>query len=652
MAIASCLQRHMLLRKFSAALIAAAVTVEFCILTGAGNLLTHGYSTDVSYRRQTDALLRGHIALSNSLKDLRFDMAWVEGAVQQVWGLGVPLWRTPFEVCARLGGWRSFPDQIAFAIAFFVIAYAAIRSFLLSTNVKRPWLRTEREFTQPGRILATLMLLFFPPFLNLCSGRFEVYEEAVAYGYLFAVGLFLALRRFAHECSLANFLFVAAISGIAGFVRPTLAAYGTATFAIAGIIAWRTRISLPQKVAGLALFGCGLSALWISNFCRFGAGFEFGHHLNLSSADIMYAARFGSPLDATSSWLQLSELFGALFRTDWLTDIDAMDNHVSPWQLDVPRRRDFYFTTYDISFLLVVLCGWIASLVVMYKKRPRFAEALKQELCLSAAWSGCSIPPLLLFYASYYPISSRYLVDFAPAFAAVFVGVILTIHDIDGYKKARRIAEYVLLSGFLLWWLVQLSAAERMFSRAPGITAAEAVSRVNNPETLDAVLPAQYYLPGGPSPAATGILFNGFGWNEQTSQTSSLVVLFIPNARFIHLNVEPDNFSNADIEKELCLRIQARLGLATLTATSVVATPTGRCVTFTNPSVAGLDPTPCALFLAMSPRDNFLDELSPTDTRHLGVVVGAFGRYSAFAFISWRENFAVACRQRPEERDR
>jgi hypothetical protein len=611
MVIASCLQRHMLLRKFSAALVAAAVTVEFCVLTGAGNLLTHGYSSDVSYRRQTDALLRGQIALSNSLKDLRFDMAWIEGAVQQVWGLGVPLWRTPFEVCARLGGWRSFPDQIAFAIAFFIVAYATTRSFLLSKNGKRPWLKTVHDFRQPGRILATLMLLFFPPFLNLCSGRFEVYEEAVAYGYLFAVGLFLALRRLANDCTPANFLVVAALSGIAGFVRPTLAAYGTATFALGGIIAWRTRISLPQKFAGLTLFGCGLSALWISNTCRFGSGFEFGHNLNLSGADIMYAARFGSPLDATSTWLKLSELFVALFQVDRLSEIDSMDKLVMHWQLDVPRRRDFYFTTYDLSFLLVVLSGWIASLVVIYKKRPRFAEALKQELCLSAAWSGLSIPPLLLFYASYYPISSRYLVDFAPAFVVVFVGVMLTIHDPESYKRARRTAEYLLLCGFLIWWLVQLCTSERMFPRAAGITAAKAVGLVNAPDALGAVIPTQYYLPGGPGPAATGILYNGFGWDEQTTQTSSLVVLFVPNARHIHLEIEPDNLLKADIANELPLRIRARLGLATLTATSVVATPSGHRVTFTNPSVAGLDSTPCALFLAMSPADNFLDEISP-----------------------------------------
>src|SRR6185503_11339004 len=84
------------------------------------------YSSHLNFRRQTQAMLEGRTAISNRPSDMFWDAAWSNGSVQQVWGLGVPLWRLLFETLARSLGQTGFPDRLAFALALFSVAAAAI----------------------------------------------------------------------------------------------------------------------------------------------------------------------------------------------------------------------------------------------------------------------------------------------------------------------------------------------------------------------------------------------------------------------------------------------------------------------------------------------------------------------------------------------
>ena len=74
------------------------------------------YSHDIGFRRQTEALLDGRFALAEDAGAMAWDLAWSangdHGAVQQVWGLGVPLLRLPFEALARVVGMPAFPDRV------------------------------------------------------------------------------------------------------------------------------------------------------------------------------------------------------------------------------------------------------------------------------------------------------------------------------------------------------------------------------------------------------------------------------------------------------------------------------------------------------------------------------------------------------------
>src|SRR5712671_4140302 len=74
------------------------------------------YSSSPYARAQVHALLRGDLALSHNPADLHMDLCWSGKGVQQVWGLGVPLWQLPFDVLAGIYGFSKFPDRIALGI--------------------------------------------------------------------------------------------------------------------------------------------------------------------------------------------------------------------------------------------------------------------------------------------------------------------------------------------------------------------------------------------------------------------------------------------------------------------------------------------------------------------------------------------------------
>jgi hypothetical protein len=71
------------------------------------------YSASPYYREQVGGLLHGDLALSHNPADLRMDLCWSEKGVQQVWGLGIPLWELPFDAVARAFGYSTFPERLA-----------------------------------------------------------------------------------------------------------------------------------------------------------------------------------------------------------------------------------------------------------------------------------------------------------------------------------------------------------------------------------------------------------------------------------------------------------------------------------------------------------------------------------------------------------
>ena len=103
-----------------------------------------GSSISLPHRLQTDALMAGHLSLSTNLSFIEFDLTYSNGGVQQVWGLGVPLWRLLYELPAQLLFHQTAPDRLALWIALALLlylTYGTLKSeFYPSTySCKIPW---------------------------------------------------------------------------------------------------------------------------------------------------------------------------------------------------------------------------------------------------------------------------------------------------------------------------------------------------------------------------------------------------------------------------------------------------------------------------------------------------------------------------------
>lgn len=190
------------------------------------------YSPNVAHRLQTEAFLRGQLALSDTPSSLGIQqgLAWAEGGVQQVSGLGIPMWRLPFEAVATILGQPGFPDRLALAAAFFLVAFQVFKVWLLplmgSTNITRFEKENLQCSNETSQVQATpnhfgwvsaigfvALLLIVPPLVRLLQTPLGVLDEVLAYVLLLWHRLD---SRFGSTCSLS---IVAEILGFVPFFR-------------------------------------------------------------------------------------------------------------------------------------------------------------------------------------------------------------------------------------------------------------------------------------------------------------------------------------------------------------------------------------------------------------------------------------------------
>ena len=107
----------------SYSLIYASVILFF---SGWVQIYEHWYSPFIPYRLQTDALLNGNLELCDNVLCIDHDLTWSMQGVHQVWGIGIPLWRLPLEIFARVLGHDTFPDRLAFGLFAMMVAYCVI----------------------------------------------------------------------------------------------------------------------------------------------------------------------------------------------------------------------------------------------------------------------------------------------------------------------------------------------------------------------------------------------------------------------------------------------------------------------------------------------------------------------------------------------
>jgi hypothetical protein len=230
-------------------------------------------------------------------------------------------------------------------------------------------------------------------------------------------------------------------------------------------------------------------------------------------------------------------------------------------------------------------------------------------VAVAAAWSLLGTLPLGAFYTRYYSISSRYMLDFAPAIGVAVAGVLLQFPQ--GARAWRRSA--ILRAGALAlvaaWWATEFQWAENLIPETRPWGQARVVAQMRPRVSTPTALPNQYQVGEQPGPAETKVLFNGFGWDETTGRTQPLAVFFVNNATKVQLEVEP---AEGEVLSQQSLEnIRAKIGLEFLTRDSVERTDSGWCITFAEPKRAAYRQGVQVLFISFVPPRDFRAEHSP-----------------------------------------
>ncbi len=613
----------------------AVFALAFVVGTGLIADWGHWYSPSTPFRQQTEAFLEGRVALSYSPAEIQHDMAWAEGSVQHVWGLGVPAIRLPFEAAARVAGQPAFPDRLVLALAILLTGFLLLRIFTVGPDTRTIGAWIDGVRARPGNLLVVLLLLFFPPLLSMSRGPFNVYEEVVAYGYLYSVLLFAGLVALYFRPRFGLYVLLCLAAGFIGFIRPTMLAYGFASVALALVLTRFLKWSWMRSITGAAAFGVGGALLFYTNWLRFGSGFEFGHALNMTGGEV-YTTRFGAPYANEPLWSAAKELFGALFFVKELNGFAVHEPGVVAWQSETIRWRHFYFSVFNVSYLVMALIGWaLAGWTLLRLRRgvatgstgipsesapaaarehrpPGYSSGLMDDLrpavvTFAGIWSLLAAVPLAGFYLNLFGLSSRYSLDFGPAFAVAMAGAIwglaevlrggvavdsrrnatkaLSPGSVPGSPEVNSVATGRLWGGVLagavvVWWTWEVATAESYFPRTAVFDreqALRATPRATSPSDLPS-LPEEYVA--DESRGYGGIGYNGRGW-DRDGRTESVVIVFVDDPEFLILDVaaaEGEAVADEDFR-----RIRAKIGREHLTLETLEDTATGKRLRFAGP---------------------------------------------------------------------
>lgn len=564
-----------------------ALAVNYCLLTGLIGGWEKWYSPSIPYRLQTEAFLRGELAISSSPDDVLHDFAWGNGGVHQVWGLGVAAVRLPFEWVANLCSATAFPDRLVLLLSLSVLFYWVLRAVSSPNNDETLAQWTSTLFEHPLRVVSFLILTFFPPMVLLAAGPFNVYEEAVLYGYIISVGLFATLLIFRSTPRYGQYCVMCLCAGLLPHFRATAGCYGLATVLIATAIAARTW-RWPWVFAGTLLFVAGGLTVLVTNHVRFGSALEFGHELNLTGGDLMYMSRFANPYDDVSIAPATMELFGSVFGVKRLNEFDCYATNVVMFQSPSVRWRHFYTRTFDISYLITIILALLWGLRAWSKTPTSERRCKNSPLTLGLLWGMTASIPLFAFYLNFHATSSRYMLDFAPAFAAILATACL---QADVHARSHAIASLTAL-GVLTWMLVEVTLGTPGAQPTPTLTLAEVSASHPRLHDSPALIPTIYEAQSRTNSDLTR------GWHEQGA-TEPVVCLFVRNLGQLSLEVRPAD--GKELTDEQCWAVRAKVGLEELPVTSVTKIDQGYRINFPRPQHSQYRKGIHQLFLAMSP---------------------------------------------------
>ena len=413
---------------------AIALTVSLLITAGFVELTSlvpeagRWYPASLDYRLQTEAFFEGRLAVALTPFQAWHDWALANG-MQQVWGLGVPLLRLPFEALARVSSHSAFPDRVVLSLMVWVTALTLWNGL---TPPEEDRIERRSMFRRPDLALATgsavCVALYSPGLISLMNTRFQVYEEAVAFNCLWVLMSLGLLLSFCKQASPRLLLVLAVLAGYGAMIRVTGALHGLTTFAIALWIARTRKFSNARLAVAASLFLVWPVILLITNATRFGAPLEFGYQMNATNIPWSeYMQRFDSPFRYEPVFVAVRELVAALVGVGYLNGYDFFARNIHPWVSNTIRFREHYFIVFGLPSLSLMLVAWaLAGLRI--SRCPRWLEWLWRadpRIWVLLCWSIAVFLLCFVFYLKLAAISSRYLVDFVPAVVAALLALLI-----------------------------------------------------------------------------------------------------------------------------------------------------------------------------------------------------------------------------------
>jgi hypothetical protein len=225
-------------------------------------------------------------------------------------------------------------------------------------------------------------------------------------------------------------------------------------------------------------------------------------------------------------------------------------------------------------------------------------------------WSLLASLPLIGFYMKVPAIASRYMLDFAPAFAAALAG--LWCWMMEKVVKREKCQSWTIrfLSIALIGWLgAEIVLARRTNWPPQFLTRQDLMNQVSSQLPLPGHLPHEYKI--GDAMEQWNVPFDGEGWNSTSGQVRLCAIFFVENPRFLEL--ELGAAPNCHVTETDLNTIQAKVGFEFLKRTSITRVNGAWIMQFDGPRAhrfqQGLQP----VFLAMIPPDEMAEyALRPT----------------------------------------
>ncbi len=497
------------------------------------------YIDHLGYRLQVRQLVAGHLTLADSPWGAFYDATWGLG-LNQPWGLGVPLLMVPFELLARACGMTAgFPDRI-----FLLLLVAATAALCLAAFRRTQSLAAPEAGTFAAILFLSVMLaaaLFVRPLALMINNSLGVYEESTLVSCLWANCGLALLALCATGASRRRFLFSAFWFGTGAVFRPTMFLYGAAYLVILYVLTIKDRPWVSKtRVGGLALFSVSTAFVLITNTFRFGYPFEWGYSTNFTGAPLNdIALRFGYPFQHEPALSAARELFGSLFFVTTNQRGIEFDSALS-FQSETWRNRELIFSTFTPFFLWLLVPAIALAVFALWRLRHRGdGLAFRVIASLFAAGLGCCFI-LSVFYMWAPSISSRYMVDFIPAFTALIVA--MGLGGLTALPKFWRPLPLVAALGFLAWLrLFESTGTHAAYypidaKNRLGYSGAEVEEKVNLIRSYEAqgFIPSKYRCQ---SQLTWKDLFPD-GWKNQDCLVDVVTSAFLPYSRCIDLAMD------------------------------------------------------------------------------------------------------------------